>query len=66
MHAKHSTKILAMPLCFIAEGYFKCSLSYLRQELILYCRVNGLRTIKHCLDLVIRHKADISDIQTSI
>ena len=22
-----STKILAMPLCFIAEGYFKCLLS---------------------------------------
>ena len=33
-----------MSLCFIAEGYFKCLLSYLRQELILYCRVNGLRT----------------------
>ena len=32
MHTKHSTKILAMSLCFIAEGYFKCSLSYLRQE----------------------------------
>ena len=44
VHAKDSTKILAMPLCFIAEGYFKCLLSYLRQELILYCRVNGLRT----------------------
>ena len=35
------TKILAMPLCFIAEGYFKCLLSYLRRELILYCIVNG-------------------------
>ena len=38
-----STKILAMSLCFIAEGYFKCLLSYLRRELILYRRVNGLR-----------------------
>ena len=38
-----STKILAMPLCFIAEGYLKCLLSYLRRELILYCRINGLR-----------------------
>ena len=34
-----STKIL--PLCFIAEGYFKCIISYLRRELILYCIVNG-------------------------
>ena len=31
-----STRILAMPLCFIAEGYFKYLLSYLGQELILY------------------------------
>ena len=32
-----------MPLCFIAEGCY-CLLPYLRQELILYRRVNGLRT----------------------
>ena len=38
-----STKILAMPLCFIAEGYFNCLLSYLRRELILHLRINGLR-----------------------
>ena len=44
VHTKHSTKILAMPLCFVAQGYFKSSFSYLRRELILYRRVNGLRT----------------------
>ena len=38
-----SSILLAMPLCFIAEGYY-CLLPYLRQELILYRRVNGLRT----------------------
>ena len=38
-----SPKILAMALCFIAEGY-QCLLSYLRQESILYCRVNDLKT----------------------
>ena len=39
VQTKHSTKI-----CFIAEGYFNCPLSYLGRELILYRRVNGLRT----------------------
>ena len=40
-----STTILAMSLCFIAEGYFKieCLLSYLRRELILYHRINCVR-----------------------
>ena len=38
-----SPKILAMPLCFIAEGYY-CLLSYLREELFLYRGVNDLKT----------------------
>ena len=37
VHTKHSTKILAMSLCFIAEGYFKCLLI-----IILEVRVNSL------------------------
>ena len=61
VQTKDSTKI-----CFITQGYFNFPLSYLRRELILYRRVNGLRTsIVWIWSLVIKQIIIICDIQTS-
>ena len=58
-----SSRILAMPLRFIAEGFY-CLLPYWRRQLILYHRVNSLRTsivsvwsldVKQILDMISEH-----------